>query len=45
MPYFVTDFEPFEFRQNAGRVEVLLPEIVDPNGDETLVEVIPVSNT
>ena len=45
MPYFVTELGPFEFRQNAGRVEVPLPEIVDPNGDETLVEVIPVSNT
>ena len=34
-PYFLTDLGPFEFRQNAGRVEVPLPEIEDPNGDDT----------
>lgn len=34
-PYFLADLGPFEFRQNAGRVEVQLPEIEDPNGDDT----------
>ena len=38
-PYFLTELGPFEFRQNAGRVEVQLPEIVDPNGDETSIQV------
>ena len=38
-PYFVTEFGLLEYRQNSGRVVIPLPEIVDPNGDDTLVEV------
>ena len=40
-PYFLNELGLFEFRQNAGRVEVQLPEIEDPDGDDTSISVDP----